>query len=293
MIKPPAFKCLPCFRPARLSRLALLMALCISINLLALPAYAGPAAKNNPNPSASVLSQAVERGTLRVGLSSFVPWAMQDKAGNYIGFEVDVATRLATDLGLKLELVPTRWSGIVPALLTGKFDMIIGGLSITPERCLKVNFTIPYDYTGIEVVANSKSAGQRKTLEAFNDPSVVIAVRTGSTPVTVAKKLLPKATLRQFDDEAPAVQEVLSGRAHLFLTSTPLGTFEVLRNPDTLFKPTDSLLMPQPVAIALRKGDYDSINTLDSWIRLVEAEGWLKERKVYWFEGKEWESRLQ
>lgn len=275
---------------SRVMRAVLCVTVLMALGLLNLPAHAGPAVKSE---ASSVLSQAIERGTLRVGMSSFVPWAMQDKAGNYIGFEVDVATRLATDLGLKLELVPTRWSGIIPALLTGKFDLIIGGISITPERCLKVNFTIPYDYTGIEVVAHTKSAGARKKLEDFNDASVVVAVRTGSTPVVVVKKLLPKATLRQFDDEAPAVQEVLSGRAQLFLSSAPLGTFELLRSPEVLFKPTDTLLMPQPIAIALRKGDYDSINTLDSWIRLIEAEGWLKERRAYWFESKAWESRLQ
>lgn len=263
----------------------------VSLLFVTSAAQAGPAAKAEG--SQSVLAQAVERGTLRVGFSSFVPWAMQDKKGKYIGFEVDVASRLAADFGLKLELVPTRWSGIVPALLTGKFDIIVGGLSITPERCLKVNFSIPYDYTGIEAVSHTQNAGQRHSLADFNDPSVIVAVRTGSTPVLVAKRELPKATLRQFDDEAPAVQEVLSGRAHLFLTSTPLGTFEVLRNPDKLTRLSGALLMPQPIAIAVRKGDFDSLNALDSWIRMVEAEGWLKERKAYWFEGKDWEAQVQ
>lgn len=249
-------------------------------------AHAASAAK-------SVIQEAVDRGTLRVGMSSFVPWAMQDKAGKYIGFEVDVATWLAKDLGLELELVPTRWSGIVPALLTGKFDMIIGGLSITPERSLRVNFSIPYDFAGIEAVGSRKSAGGRTQLADFNTPETVVAARTGSTAATAAKQTLPKATLRLFDDEAPAVQEMLSGRAHLLFASAPLGTFEVLRAPDALFSLTKELLSPQPIGIAVRKGDVDTLNVLDSWIRVVEAEGWLKERKAYWFEGKEWESRLQ
>ncbi len=95
----------------------------------------------------SVVEQVIKRGVLRVGFSTFVPWAMQNKAGEFIGFEIDVATRLAADLGVKLELVPTKWSGIIPALLTGKFDVIIGGMGIRPQRNLKVNFTIPYDAT--------------------------------------------------------------------------------------------------------------------------------------------------
>ena len=239
------------------------------------------------------LQEAVQRGVLRVGISSFVPWAMQDKSGKYVGFEVDVATRLAKDLGLELELVPTRWSGIIPGLLTGKFDIITCSLSITPERTLKVNFTIPYDYSGIEAVANRKASNGKSSLQDFNTPETVVAARTGSTAATAAKLALPKATLRLFDDEAPAVQEMLTGRAQVLFASAPLGTFELLRAPDQLVSVTKELLYTQPVAMGVRKGDFDTINALDSWIRLVEAEGWLKERRAYWFAGKDWEAALQ
>ncbi len=239
------------------------------------------------------LDEAAGRGTLRVGISSFVPWATQDKTGKYVGFEVDVATRLAQDLGLELELIPTRWSGIIPALLTGKFDVIICSLSVTPERALKVNFSIPYDYAGIEAVAHRKAAAGKTTLEDFNTPETVVALRTGSTPVAVAKRILPKAALRLFDEEAAAVQEVLSGRAQIFFTSAPLGTLEALRAPDTLSVVTRELLSPQPVAMAVRKGDFNTINVLDSWIRLVDAEGWLDARRKYWFKGRDWEKAMQ
>ena len=94
------------------------------------------------------MEQVLQRGVLRVGMSTFVPWAMKDKTGELIGFEIDVARRLAEDMGVKVEFVPTKWSGIIPALLTGKFDVIIGGMGILPSRNLKVNFTNPYDYYG-------------------------------------------------------------------------------------------------------------------------------------------------
>ena len=68
---------------------------------------------------------------------------------------------------------------------------------------------------------------------------------------------------------------------------------ERLRAPEKLFNPLHTLLFPQPIGMALRKGDYNSVNVLNSWIRVVEAEGWLKERKAYWFESTDWEKRLQ
>ena len=94
----------------------------------------------------STVEQVIKRGILKVGMSTFVPWAMKDKTGKLIGFEIDVASQLAEDMGVKVEFVPTKWAGIIPALLTGKFDVIIGGMSVRPDRNLKVNFTIPYDY---------------------------------------------------------------------------------------------------------------------------------------------------
>ncbi len=240
-----------------------------------------------------VLQEAVERGTLRVGISSFIPWVMQDKTGKYIGFEIDVATRLAKDFDLELELLPTRWSGIIPALLTGKFDLIICGLTSTPERSLRVNFSIPYDYTSIEVVGRKDKLGEISSLETLNNADTIIAVRTGTTAANAAKIVLPNATIRYFDEEAPAIQEMLSGRAKVVFGASPLGSFEVLRSPDLVRHVSDETIFPQPISIAIRKGDMDTLNALDAWIRTVEAEGWLKERRNYWFKSKEWKSLLK
>ena len=76
----------------------------------------------------SIIEKIQKEGVIRVGMATFVPWAMKDKQGQLIGFEIDVAERLAQDMGVKVEFIPTAWSGIIPALLTGKFDVIIGGM---------------------------------------------------------------------------------------------------------------------------------------------------------------------
>ena len=93
-----------------------------------------------------------------MGMASFVPWAMRDKQGNWIGFEIDVAKKFASDLGVELELMPTAWDGIIPALAASKFDAIIGGLSITPARSESVDFSTPYSTSGIGVAASKQIA---------------------------------------------------------------------------------------------------------------------------------------
>lgn len=241
----------------------------------------------------SVLEQVLKRGVLRVGMSTFVPWAMKDKTGKLIGFEIDVATRLAEDMGVKVEFIPTKWAGIIPALITGKFDVIIGGMGILPKRNLKVNFSIPYDYTGMSMVAHREIAAGFSRLEDFNRPDVLLAARLGSTAVTAAKQYLPKAQLRMFDDESQAYQELLNGRVHGVVGSAPTPAFHALKHPDKLFLPLKETFTKEPIGFAVRKGDYDTLNFFNNWIRYVEAEGWLKERKHFWFETKEWESMVQ
>jgi polar amino acid transport system substrate-binding protein len=256
------------------------------IALLALPA-SGLAAGE------SVVETVQKRGVLKVGMSTFVPWAMKDKSGELIGFEIDVARRLAEDMGVKVEFVPTKWSGIIPALITGKFDIIIGGMGILPSRNLKVNFSIPYDYTGMSMVAHKEKAEGFAGLSAFNRNDVTIAARLGSTAATATKKYLPKAELRLFDDEAQAYQELVNGRVHAVVGSAPTPAFQALKYPDKLFLPLKETFTREPIGFALRKGDFDTVNYVNNWIRYVEAEGFLAERKHYWFETKEWEGQIK
>jgi len=241
----------------------------------------------------STLEKIVKRGVLRVGMSTFVPWAMKDKTGKLIGFEIDVATRLAKDMGVKVEFIPTKWSGIIPALITGKFDVIIGGMGIRPARNLKVNFSIPYDFTGMSMVAHKKLAAGFKSLEDFNRPDVVIAARLGSTAVTAVDQFMPKAEKRLFDDQSQAYQELLNGKAHAVVGSAPRPAYEALEYPDRLFLPLKGVFTSEPIGFAVKKGDFDTMNYFNSWITVVRAEGWIQQRRQYWFESKDWEGMVK
>ena len=235
--------------------------------------------------TAGMLEDVQKRGTLRVGMATFVPWAMRDKDGNLIGFEIDVATKVAEDMGVKVEFVPTAWSGIIPALIAKKFDIIIGGMSITPQRNLTVNFTTPYAHSGQQMAANMQLAGDFKTREDFNSSDVTIACRRGATPCKAAQDLFPKATVRRFDDDAQAFQEVVNGNAHGMISSAPKPRFWSDAHPTKVFLPFgDENLTKGDEAFALRKGDGDALNFFSNWIIVKTSNGWLKERHDYWFQ---------
>jgi polar amino acid transport system substrate-binding protein len=239
----------------------------------------------------SAIEQIARKGVIRVGMDVFVPWAMKDKNGELIGFEIDVAKKLAEDMGVKVEFIPTKWSGIIPALSTGKFDVIIGGMSVTPKRNLKINFTNPYYYSDQAVLANRKMANNFKITD-FNAPDVTIAARLGSTAALAAKQHFPKAKLRLFDDEPAAVQEVLNGRVHAMVSSQPLPAHTALEYPDTLVSYNVSL-MKEPICFGIRKGDPDTLNYFNNWIEIVRSKGWIQQRHAYWFLSLGWKDRVK
>ena len=242
----------------------------------------------------STLATVIDKNKLRVGFSTFVPWAMKDKKGGYTGFEIEVARQLATDMGVEVQFVPTKWSGIIPALLTGKFDIIIGGMGITPERNLKVNFTNPYEFTGMSIIANQKLAGGKMGLEVFNDPKMTVVARIGTTAAAAAKKFLPQAQIRLFDDEGQALQEVLNNRAAAMVASQPFPEFQTLKYADKMFLPlAGKTFTKEPIGFAIRKGDIDFLNYLNNWILVKNADGWLQERYDYWFTTQDWKDLVE
>jgi polar amino acid transport system substrate-binding protein len=239
----------------------------------------------------SAIEQIAKRGVIKVGMDVFVPWAMKDKKGQLIGFEIDIAKKLAADMGVKAEFVPTKWSGIIPALITGKFDVLIGGMTITTQRNLKINFTRPYYYTEQGLMAHKKKAAGFKVSD-FNRPDVTIAARLGSTAAVAAKQRFPKAKLRLFDDEPAAVQELRNGNVHAMVSAQPLPSSTALEYPDTIMV-FDEVMMREAIGIGVRKGDSDTLNLINNWIEINRNTGWIQGKYAYWFKSKDWKSLIE
>ena len=136
----------------------------------------------------SVIEEVQDRGTLRVGLGLFEPWSACNADGELIGFEIDVATKVAEDMGVEVEFMRTNWSYIIPSLIAEEFDVIISGMAILPARSLKVNFTSPYNPTGVFLVANTAQTADLETLADFNSPSVHAGDPAGSIVNRVSRE---------------------------------------------------------------------------------------------------------
>ncbi len=240
----------------------------------------------------SVLEEVQERGTLRVGLGLFEPWSACNADGELIGFEIDVAKRVAADMGVEIEFARTNWNYIISELIAEQFDVIISGMTILPERNLRVNFTSPYNSSGVYLVANTEQTAALATLADFNSSDVTIATRRGASSVVFVENTFPDAMLLLFDTPTAVLQAVVDGDAHAAAAFATTRTTWVEAHPETLNLPFEEPFASEVGAIAMRKGDLDTLNFFNTWIAANTASGWLEQRSQYWFETREWADQV-
>jgi polar amino acid transport system substrate-binding protein len=167
----------------------------------------------------STLETILKRGELLVGMEAgYQPFEMQDEKGNIVGFDVDMAYEMGKAIfgeggEKKVKLVNTAWEGIIPALMTNKFDIIMSGMTILQSRNLKVNFCEPYYYIGQCLLINKKDADKYKSYKDLNKKGVIITTKLGVTGAFTAEKLMPNAELRLFKTEGEGGLQVANGIA--------------------------------------------------------------------------------
>jgi polar amino acid transport system substrate-binding protein len=164
-------------------------------------------------------------------------------------------------------------------------------MTVTPQRNLTVNFSMPYAYSGMTILANTEMT-QGMDVEDYNDESITFAARRGATPANVIAEMFPKAKLLLFDEDGAATQEVLNGNAHATMASEPGPSDDARQNPETLSVPFDRAFQAGGEGFAMRKGDPDALAYFNSWITWRTNTGWIKERHDYWFRGNEWASEV-
>lgn len=162
---------------------------------------------------ATTLDQVEKAGVLKVGmLVDFPPFGLMGTSGKPEGYDADTAKALADYLGTKIEIVPVTGPNRIPYLLSGQVDVLVASLGITPERAKRVDFSRPY--AGIEIMVYGKKEEKVSKPTDLSGESVGV-VRASTQDAGVTKVAPDDTTIRRFDDDAAAVQALLSGQVPL------------------------------------------------------------------------------
>ena len=240
--------------------------------------------------SAGTLENIVKRGELRVAVQSgAAPYAFVDQNGEPTGAMVAFAKDMAKRMDVKLKILNFDWDGLIPAVLSGKADMLCADMTPTLKRALKITFTDPWYY--VQPCIFTKTGAPYHTLADVNKHGVTVGVLLGSTGETIAKKYLPNATIKSYKGSGRMIAEaLLAGHVDVGVNDD-LAVLTIL--PD--FPPNSIRLLPKrlghgkdPLSFAVR---HDSVN-LWQWVNLyfktIRADGTYDKTVNYWLKTTAW-----
>ena len=245
----------------------------------------------------STLNQILDRGELRVGMEpGYMPFEMKDKKGRIIGYDVDMAKKMAKEMGVKLKLVPTSWDGIIAGLVTGKYDIIMSGMTITQQRNLKINFANPYVVVGQTMMIRKDLAGKIKTAKDLDKKGYTVVTKLGVTGEVATRKFFKKAKIITFETEADAASEVLNGKADGMVYDQPYNILFMSDKGKDKLVHLDTPLTYEPLGWAIRKGDPDFLNWLNNFLRQIKGDkvvDFHEKLNQKWLRDTSWLKRVQ
>jgi polar amino acid transport system substrate-binding protein len=264
------------------------------ISLLMLLGGCAQTNSNTANASASpVIDRIQEQGELVVGTAgNMPPLNMTTKEGELIGYEVDLARAMARAMGVRAKLEVIPFAELLPALQSGKIDLILSNMTITPGRNLKVAFVGPYFTSGKAFLTKVKTiaiADEPGDIDAKNTKLVALK---GSTSQAFVEEAIPDATLVTANDYDEAVKMVLEDKVHAMVADYPICVVSVFRYPNQGLLSVVTTLTYEPIGVGVPAGDPLLVNWVENFMGIAEETGLLQELKENWLLQADWLNRL-
>jgi polar amino acid transport system substrate-binding protein len=241
-----------------------------------------------------VLDRIQSRGELIVGtMGNMPPLNMTSKDGEIFGLEPDLARLLANAMDVKVKFVTKPFNELLPALQTGEVDMVLSGMTITPERNRKVAFIGPYFISGKAFLTKIKTIAYADEAADVNNPNTKIVALKGSTSQAFAEAALDKTTLFTTGTYDEAVDMVLQDKVHAMIADYPICIVSVFRYPEADLLSVVTQLTYEPIGIAIPANDPLLMNWTRNTLNNIEGSGTLDELKLKWFAEGDWMNKLK
>jgi cyclohexadienyl dehydratase len=236
-----------------------------------------------PAMAESLLLEVLNDGVLKVGTTGdWNPMTMKDPATNtYTGYDIDVMTQLAEDLGVEVTFVPTDWKTLVNGVVAGKYH-ITGSASVSPARAKAAGYSDSYFSLATVPLTLTKNADRFKDWGDMDQSDVTVAATLGTTQEKQVKQFFPNAEHKIVEAPARDFQEVLAGRADVHITSNVEAYKLVEQYPQMMVVPVASPKARTPIAMLLPQNDQIWINYVNTWIELQRERGFFDDLAKKW-----------
>ncbi|WP_282170318.1 transporter substrate-binding domain-containing protein [Ruegeria atlantica] len=231
----------------------------------------------------SALNDILNNGVLKVGTTGdWNPMSVRDPATNsYKGYDIDVMTQLAEDLGVELEFVATDWKTLVNGVVAGNYH-ITGSASISPPRLKAAGYSNSYISVEIYPFTTEENAEKFSDWDSINNGEVKVATTLGTTFEKSVREWFPDADIKVVEAPARGFQEVLAGRADVFITSNIEGSTLLEKFPNLRQIEVTEARAPTPIAMLMPQSDQVWINYVNSWIELRQSQGFFAATAAKW-----------
>lgn len=244
--------------------------------------------------AADTLDEIKERGVLRVGTTpGYMPFEVVNKKGDIIGFDMDIARRMARSLGVELEIVSSAWDGIIAGLITGKYDIIMAAMTITEERKERIDFSDPYIVLGQTILIRKNDAAKFTSYKDLNAPEYTVASKLGTTGEFATKRMLNKAKYVAYETEQEAVMEVMNNQIDAFIYDMPFNAVAVNQMGNGQLVHLAEPFTEEVGGWAIRQGSPKFLSWINSFLKESKASGEYNKLYEKWFEKDNWLKQLK
>ena len=264
---------------------------------LSLLLFLGGCAQMNSDTAKASASPVIDRilrqGELVVGMAgNMPPMNMTSKEGELIGYEVDLAGAMANAMGVRAKLAVMPFAELLPALQSGKINLILSNMTITPGRNLKVAFVGPYFTSGKAFLTKIKTIAMAEDPEDIDAKNTKLVALKGSTSQAFVEEVIPDATLVTANDYDEAVKMVLEDKVHAMVADYPICVVSIFRHPDQGLLSVITTLTYEPIGVGVPPGDPLLVNWVENFMGIAEETGILQELKERWLLRADWLQRL-
>ena len=219
---------------------------------------------------------------LTIGVNATYKPLIYKEANQLTGIEVATARELSKILGEKITFVEMEWDALIPAVQVGKIDVIMSGMSITPERKTLVDFSTPYLETGQMAIIRLKDAGRFSTPRAIFQNGAKVGVEHNTTGHDFAKQTLLSATIKSYTTTDEIFSALRSGEIDFFIHDAPT-SWKLAQTAEysdllALYRPLSSEFL----AWAVKKGNSSLLTRLNNGLRILKDKGILNKIQNHW-----------
>ena len=234
----------------------------------------------------SRLDDIIQRGSLRIGLTGdYLPFSSFDKeTSKFRGFDVDMAEALGKALGVKVDFVQTAWPQLMKDFEADKFDIAMGGISITPDRQQKGSFSTPIMRDGKTPIARCADKGKFETIADIDKAGTRVIVNPGGTNERFARANIKNAEIKTYGDNVTIFEEIASGNADLMMTDSSETRYQQKLHPGVL-----CAVHPEKPFDVVEKAYWQQRDAalaafVDRWLQTAGEDGSYSRIYAAWFD---------